>query len=38
MVELGILAIFLLLLAVGGFIIEHIPENLWEKIERMLKL
>lgn len=38
MVEMMILAGFLLMLAGVGFIGEHIPEKFWDKIERMLKL
>lgn len=38
MVEMMILAGWLLVLAGVGFIVNHIPEKLWNKIERMLKL
>lgn len=38
MVEMMIFAGWLLALAGVGFIGNHIPEKLWDKIERMLKL
>lgn len=38
MVEIMILAGWLLVLTGVGFIGNHIPENFWDKVERMLKL
>lgn len=38
MVEMMILAGWLLVSAGVGFIGNHIPEKLWDKIERMMKL
>lgn len=38
MVEMMIFAGWLLVLGCVGFIVNHIPEKLWDKIERMLKL
>lgn len=33
-----IFALWLLVLAGIGFIVNHIPEKFWDKIERMMKL
>ena len=38
MVEMMIFAGWLLVLAGIGFIENHIPETVWDKIKRMLKL
>lgn len=38
MVEMMILVGWMLVLAVVGFIGNHIPEKFWDKVERMLKL
>lgn len=38
MVEMMIFAGWLLVLAGIGFIENHIPEKVWDKIERLLKL
>ena len=38
MVEMMIFAGWLLVLGGVGFIVNHIPEKFWDKIERILKL
>lgn len=38
MVEMMIFAVWLLVLAGIGFIVNYIPEKVWDKIKRMLKL